>query len=109
MIILLRIWFTLTFLAMLIVTVWASLQGAVWEIPGTVSGHPWFVATLFDAYFAFIAFFCWVAYKEDALWKRLVWLVALLLLGNFAISAYCLIQLFKVKPNASLREVLVRA
>jgi hypothetical protein len=109
MIIVLRIWFALTFLAMLGVTVWASLQGAIWEIPPAVTGHPWFVATLFDAYFAFIAFFCWLAYKENSVWKSFLWLLALLLLGNFVIAGYCLIQLFRVKADASLRDVLIRA
>lgn len=109
MIIFLRCWFVFVLIGMLAVTVWASFQGPLWEIPGSVSGHPWFIATLFDAYFAFIAFFCWVAYKERSLPLKALWFVLIMLLGNFAIAAYCLIQLGKVPATASLRDVLVRA
>jgi predicted permease len=108
MIVFLRIWFFGVVLVMLAVTVWASLRGAIWEIPAGVWQHPWFIATLFDAYFAFIAFSCWVAYKETSALPRILWIVAILLLGNFAIAAYCLIQLFKVRRDASLGDVLVR-
>jgi hypothetical protein len=108
MIIILRVWFIIVLLAMLGVTVWASLDTAIWQIPAQVSQHPWFIATLFDAYFAFIAFYCWVAYKESSILSKVLWLAGLLLLGNFVIASYCLIQLFKVRSQASLRDVLIR-
>lgn len=108
MIIFLRCWFSLVLVAMMVVTAWASLQVPIWMIPPAVGGHPWFVATLFDTYFAFIAFFCWVAYKENSIWRSLLWLVGILVLGNFVIAAYCLIQLFKVRADAPLQEVLLR-
>lgn len=109
MIIVLRIWFILVLLAMLAVTVRASLHTPIWQIPPEVSGHPWFIATLFDAYFAFIAFYCWVAYRETSPLAKILWLAGILILGNFAIAAYCLIQLFKVRSDASLRDILIRA
>lgn len=108
MIIFLRCAFLFVFAAMLAVTVWASLQGAIWEIPASVGGHPWFIATLFDTYFAFLTFFCWVAYKTASVWKSLFWLIAILLLGNFAMATFVLIQLFRVPANAPLRDVLLR-
>jgi len=109
MIIFLRCWFALVLVSMIAVTVWASTQTAIWMIPPGVLGHPWFIATLFDTCFAFIAFFCWVAYKENCAWRSALWLIGILLLGNLVIAAYCLIQLFKVRTDASLRDVLVRS
>ena len=104
----LRIAFIGVLVAMLWVTSWASMHVALWETPRAVATHPWFIATLFDTYFAFLTFFCWVAYKETKMWARLVWLLAILLLGNIAMAIYMIIQLFRVPADASLETVLLR-
>ncbi len=59
----------------------------------TVCSEPWGLATMFDAYFGFMAFWLYVAWRERTALSRLGWLVALLLLGNFAIAAYALLCL----------------
>jgi hypothetical protein len=108
MILFLRFVFSGVLVAMLSVTAWASLRGALWDTPHAVVTHPWFIATLFDTYFAFLTFFCWVAYKETKMWARAVWLLAILTLGNIAMASYILIQLFRAPSNASLESVLLR-
>lgn len=109
MIRLLRVAFSLVLLTMLAVTGWASGQGALWKMPHEVVAHPWFIATLFDTYFAFLTFYAWVAYKETTLAARLLWLIAILTLGNIAMAAYMLMQLFRVPADAPFFEVLRRA
>ena len=81
----LRIACSLVLLAMLGVTTWASTFVALWEMPREVATHPWFIATLFDTYFAFLTFWAWVAYKETTALARTGWLIAILLLGIFPI------------------------
>ena len=108
MILFLRFAFSLVLVVMLLVTSWASHFQALWDLPREVYGHPWFIATLFDTYFAFMTFFVWVAYKEKSWMARLLWLVAILLLGNIAMAAYMLIKLFKISPSATLEELLLR-
>jgi hypothetical protein len=108
MIWLLRIFFIGVIATMLAVTTWASLHESMLAIPPVVTGDPWFVATMFDAYFGFLTFFVWVAYKENSWLARIAWLVAILLLGNMAMAAYALTQLFRVPANARLRDVLLR-
>src|SRR4030095_15121040 len=88
--------------ALLTVTTWASNIIALWRTPREVLGHPWFVATLFDTYFAFLTFWLWVAYKQRGWGSRIGWLTGILLLGNIAMAAYLLIQLFKLPPNAKI-------
>ena len=95
-------------LTMLMVTTWASSRVALWHTPREVVLHPWFIATLFDTYFAFLTFYAWVAYKETAVLARLAWLVAILALGNLAIGTYLLIQLFRVPATASFEDLLLR-
>lgn len=106
--IILRIAFTLVILTMLAVTIWASNQMAIWQIPHAVLFHPWFVATLFDTYFAFLTIWAWIAYKETSNLARIGWLVGIILLGNMAIAAYMLIQLWKLPLDAPITSLLVR-
>ncbi len=56
----------------------------------TVCQEPWGLATMFDAYFGFLAFWLYVAWRENNHFVRFGWLVALMLLGNFAIAGYAL-------------------
>ncbi len=104
----LRIAFSGVLLSMLWVTSWASNFQALWELPREVFTHPWFVATLFDAYFGFLTFYCWVAYKETALWARIFWLLAILLLGNIAMAGYMLWKLCALPSRASMEDLLLR-
>jgi hypothetical protein len=102
----LKILFSMVLLSMLWVTSWASMNCALWKTPHTVVGHPWFIATMFDAYWGFITFFCWVCYKDSSWAKRIAWLVAILLLGNIAMSSYLLNKLFRLPPDATMRDLV---
>jgi hypothetical protein len=87
---------------------WASLQQPVWEWGGltTSPDNYWTIATLIDAYYGFITFFVWVLWKEQRVGPRVAWFVAIMLLGNIAMSAYVLIQLFRLPPTASMGTLL---
>lgn len=94
--------------AMLAVTGWASSEVALWNTPRAVATHPWFIATLFDTYFAFLTFWLWLAYKERSWPVRLAWLAGILLLGNIAMAGYLLLQLFRLPPGATLDDLIRR-
>ncbi len=93
----LRVLFITILLAMLGIIGWASSHCALFDIPREVFTHPWFVATLFDAYFAFVAFWVWLAWKEGSIAARVLWLFTILLWGNPAIALYMLIELARVR------------
>jgi Protein of unknown function (DUF1475) len=93
----LRFLFTAILLGMLGVIGWASSRCALFDIPREVLTHPWFIATLLDAYLAFVAFWVWVAWKEGTLAARVLWLLAILLWGNPAIALYMLLELARVR------------
>jgi hypothetical protein len=103
---LLRILFGVVLGSMLWVTSWASLQCPLFGVPRDVFTHPWFIATLFDAYWGFITFFVWVAYKQASWLARGAWLVAILFLGNIAMAAYCLSELFALPKDGRLADLL---
>ena len=104
----LKILFTAIFLWMTVLTIRTSLAVSLWSAWDSFAANPWAVATLYDAYFGFITFWVWVAYKESTWWSRLLWLILILGLGNIAMSLYVLIQLFRLKPDQSAEALLRR-
>ena len=104
----LRLLFIAIFTSMSGLIVWASMEQPIFGIPAEVRGNPWFIATLFDAYFAFITFFVFVAWKEPRLGARILWFVTVILWGNFAMAIYMLVELFRIDHIDRLREVFTQ-
>lgn len=105
---LLALFWTGVLVAMLIVTVDASLDRSVVVAARDLWRDPWGRATLFDAYFAFLAVWVWIAWRERTALARGAWLVALLALGNFAIAAYFLHALATLPPGSSWQGLFAR-
>lgn len=101
-------WFLLVLVAMVVVTTWAGLQENVLLAGGRLVRDPWGLATLFDAYFAFLAFWLWLAWRERSWLPRLLWLLAILALGNLAMAAYALVQLAGLPPGSDLGALFQR-
>jgi len=106
MLLVLRGLFLIILASMLCVTSWASMRCPLFGIPHDVVTHPWFIATLFDAYWGFVTFFVWVCFKQTSGVARVAWFVAIILLGNIAMSAYSLNELFRVPTNGRVADVL---
>ena len=105
---LLKILFGAIFVWMIVMTVRTSMQVSLWTSLHSFTGNPWAVATLWDAYFGFTTFWVWVAYKESSWPARIVWLILIYALGNIAMSLYMLIQLFRLKPEEGMEQLLLR-
>lgn len=104
----LRALFLAILTSMLCVTTWASLQCPLFAVPRDVFTHPWFIATLFDAYWGFTTFFVWVCYQHTSSLGRVTWFVAIMLLGNIAMSAYCLAGLWRFPVGAPPADFFTR-
>lgn len=91
---------------MVVITVRTSLDVPLWH--ASFAGNPWAWATLYDAYFGFLTFFCWVAWRERSLGLTLVWFALIMGLGNIAMSLYVLVQLFSLKSDQSLDALFRR-
>ena len=104
----LRLLFGFVLLPMIGVTGWATSRQPVWAWGGLTQppDNAWTIATLFDAYYGFITFYVWVVYKEPRWVPRVLWLIAILLLGNMAMSAYVLWQLRKLPADAPMATLL---
>ena len=98
--------FVIILLAMLIVTTLASLEQNILEAGRQLLPDRWFQATLLDAYCGFLTFYLWVAYKEKEWWKKIVWFLLIMALGNIAMSTYMLIRLVRLPRDAPLSSLL---
>jgi len=97
--------FALILLVMAVGTVRASLAQALFDVPREVYGNPWFQVTLLDAYFAFTTFIVWVAWKERAVGAKILWGIAVLLWGNFAMATYMSVELWRVPARGGMTPV----
>jgi hypothetical protein len=104
----LRLLFGAILITMIGVTTWASVRQPVWQWGGLTHqpDNGWTIATLFDAYFGFVTFYVWLAYKERRWAPRIAWLVAILLLGNMAMASYVLLQLRRVPKEVPMATLL---
>ncbi len=107
--ILLIVLFSLILVAMLAITTVASFERNIVDAGRDLISDRWFQATLFDAYFGFVTFYVWVAYKERWMWSRILWFVLIMCLGNIAMAIYMLIQLAKLPPSAAVSSILINS
>ena len=104
----LQILFAFILVSLTTYNLWVSTQQPVWEWGGltTRPDNLWTIATLIDAYYGFITFYVWVLWKETRALPRALWFVAIILLGNIAMSAYLLRQLARLAPEDSMGTLL---
>lgn len=104
----LKILFSVILMSMIVCTSWASWHQPVTHWHGATVGQDryWTIATLFDAYFGFLTFYVWVLFKEPRWLSRISWLIAIMLLGNMAMSAYVLLQLLRLRGDQDAHEIL---
>ena len=104
----LSVLFSVILVAMIAVTSWATIRQPVWEWGGLTQApdNGWTIATLFDAYFGFVTFYVWVAYKQRRWLPRIGWLIAILLLGNMAMATYVLLQLRRLPAGEPMATLL---
>ena len=100
--------FVVVLVTMLYVTISASLDQSIVTAGAALWPDAWFRATLADAYFGFLTFFAWVAYKQRTTASRVLWFVLIMLLGNIAMSIYVLRELIRTKPDEPLFTLLTR-
>jgi len=87
---------------------WVSTRQSVLDWGGlkTPPDNLWTIATFIDAYYGFITFYVWVLWKETRALPRALWFLAIMGLGNIAMSAYVLRQLARLKNGESFGVLL---
>ena len=99
--------FSVILLSMLAVTTWASLDRSLFKAAFELWPDRWFQATLLDAYCGFLTFFVWVAWRERSWPRSVVWFIAIVVLGNIAMSLYVLVQIQRMGASFSMEGLLL--
>ena len=102
----LKLLFGAIFVWMTTITIRTLLEISIWDAWDSYAANPWAVATLWDAYFGFVTFYVWVWFKERATWRRILWFVLIMGLGNIAMSLYVLIELYHLRDNQPVESIL---
>jgi hypothetical protein len=104
----LKVLFAAILALMLYVTAVATAERGVFVAGAELWRDAWFRATLADAYCGFLTVYAWVFYRERGAGPRLAWLVAILALGNIAVSVYVLARLIRLPKGAGVESLLLR-
>ena len=105
----LKILFAAILVTMIVVSCYATSKQALTQWTGLTAGQDryWTFATLCDAYFGFTTFYVWVFYKERVWLARILWFIAIMALGNMAMSGYVLLQLAKLRKDEPASTILL--
>jgi hypothetical protein len=105
----LQVLFVAIMVAVVGVNLWAGRQLSVFDSWPGFKANPWAMATLLDAYCAFLCFYVWVAWRERTWAARLLWFVLIVGLGSITMALYVLLALNRVGPGQSPWSVLFPA
>ena len=105
---LLKLLFAAIFIVMVAVNLRAALAMNILDSIPLFGQNPWAIATLYDAYCGFLTFWVWVAYKERRHGLKALWFLLVMGLGNVAMSAYVLKELFRLRPEEPVWTVVRR-
>lgn len=71
----------------------AFINGDFASEGGWILAHPWGQVSMVDLYVGFTIFSMWIIYREKSLGSKIVWVVLMLTLGNWAAALYTLLAL----------------
>jgi hypothetical protein len=72
---------------------YAFIAGDFTAEGSVLTSMPWGIVSLVDLYTGFTLFSVWVVYREKSIPLTVVWIVAIMTLGAFAMSLYALLAL----------------
>lgn len=59
-----------------------------------LTSHPWGIVSLVDLYVGFVIFSMWIVYRERSRPAAAVWVVLMMILGNWTAALYVLLALY---------------
>ena len=80
-------------LAMTAVLVYGFVVGDFAEEGKQLLSTPWGIVSLVDLYVGFVLFSGWIIYREKSVFRSVIWVILMMVLGFWAGSLYTLIAL----------------
>ena len=79
--------------AMTGIIVYAFIVGDFGQEGAQLLAMPWGQVSMVDLYVGFILFSGWIIYREKSLGRSIIWVVLMMVLGNWTASLYALLAL----------------
>jgi hypothetical protein len=79
--------------AMTAVLIYGFTVGDFGEEGSTLLSMPWGIVSIVDLYVGFTLFSGWIIYRARSLLRSIVWVILMMVLGNFTAALYVLIAL----------------
>ena len=81
----------------------AILSGFIWgdfrEEGAIITSVLWGNISLIDVYIGFLIFIAWIVYRESSVLLTVVWIIAVLVLGNLSTCLYLIIAFYQSGGN----------
>jgi hypothetical protein len=81
----------------------AILSGFIWgnflEEGAIITSVLWGNISLIDVYIGFLIFIAWIVYRERSVLLTIVWIIAVLVLGNLSTCLYLIIAFYQSGGN----------
>ncbi|QGQ98697.1 DUF1475 domain-containing protein [Paenibacillus psychroresistens] len=91
----------LLLLGMTIGITFGLIEGDFWGDGSVLMGLLWGKLTLVDFYVGITLFSGWVIFRECSWWRSMLWIILLILLGNWTTSLYVFIALIQSRDSWS--------
>ena len=86
-------------LAMTAVLIYGFTVGDFAGEGGRLMRMPWGIVSLVDLYAGFALFSVWIAYREQSLPAKIIWVVLMMILGFWTGALYTLVALYQAKGD----------
>ena len=80
---------------MFLTLMYGFIWGEFFKEGGVLVSLAWGKVSLIDVYIGFFLFSGWVLYREEKLSLAILWIILIMVFGNFITSLYVTIMLFK--------------
>lgn len=84
---------------MFVTLVYGFAEGRFFEEGGILVAMAWGKVSLVDVYVGFFLFSGWVLYREEKKLSAFLWIVFIMILGNFITSLYVTLSLFQSRGD----------
>ena len=86
-------------LAMTAVLIYGFTVGDFGQDGSKLLQNPWGIVSMVDLYTGFILFSGWIVFREKSLFRSVVWVILMMVLGFFTASLYTFIALNSSSGN----------
>ena len=84
---------------MFLTLVYGFIAGDFFEEGSILFSMAWGKVSLIDVYIGFFLFSAWIIYREEKLATAVLWILSIMILGDFITCLYATIALYKSQDN----------